>query len=266
MSLVDFGRYLMRVWPALLGVLLTLPALAGEIPLSERRSGFEFMSPPNQEMQGDDMLNPGMLWVGEGEALWKQPPEGGGQACAGCHDDAAQSMRGVATRYPDFNETLNTPISLQQRINLCRTQNQKQEAFAPESRPLLALSAYIGHWSRGLPVTPSQDARLNPHRARGKELFTTPMGQLNFSCAQCHDDNWGGKLAGSPIPQAHPTGYPIYRLEWQSLGSLQRRLRNCLIGVRAEPYEWDAPEMVQLELFLMSRAAGMKLETPGVRP
>lgn len=250
----------------LLGILLAAPAFAGEIPLTERRSGFAFMTRPTQEMQRDDMLNPGMLWVGEGEKLWKQAPEDGGKACAGCHDDAAQSMRGVATRYPDFSATLNRPVSLQQRINLCRTENQKQEAFAPESRPLLALAVYIGHWSRGLAITPSQDARLNPHRARGKELFATPMGQLGFSCAQCHDDNWGGRLAGSPIPQAHPTGYPIYRLEWQSLGSLQRRLRNCLIGVRAEPYEWDAPEMVQLELYLMSRAAGMKLETPAVRP
>ena len=46
-------------------------------------------------------------------------------------------------------------------------------------------------------------------------------GQLNLSCANCHDDNWDKRLAGSPIPQAHPTGYPIYRLEWQTLGSLQ---------------------------------------------
>jgi len=59
------------------------------------------------------------------------------------------------------------------------------------------------------------------------------QGQLNLACAQCHDDNIGRKLAGIEMPQAHPTGYPLYRLEWQSLGSLQRRLRNCMIGIRA---------------------------------
>ena len=68
------------------------------------------------------------------------------------------------------------------------------------------------------------------------------------------------------IPQAHPTGYPIYRLEWQGLGSLQRRLRGCMSGVRAEPFAFDAPELVALELYLMQRAAGMLLETPAVRP
>jgi sulfur-oxidizing protein SoxA len=86
------------------------------------------------------------------------------------------------------------------------------------------------------------------------------------SCAQCHDANSGRQLAGNVIPQAHPTGYPLYRLEWQSLGSLQRRLRNCLTGIRAEAYELGAPELVDLELFLMWRARGMPVEAPGVRP
>jgi L-cysteine S-thiosulfotransferase len=92
------------------------------------------------------------------------------------------------------------------------------------------------------------------------------MGQINMSCAQCHDDNWGRKLAGAPVPQGHPNGYPVYRLEWQSLGSLQRRLRNCMSGMRAEPYPYGAPENVDLELYLMWRANGLKMEAPAVRP
>jgi sulfur-oxidizing protein SoxA len=100
----------------------------------------------------------------------------------------------------------------------------------------------------------------------GRTLFHRHLGQINLSCSQCHDENPGKHLAGSVIPQAHPTGYPIYRLEWQNVGSLQRRLRNCLIGMRAEPYEFGAPELVNLELFLMWRARGMKIDTPAVRP
>ena len=68
------------------------------------------------------------------------------------------------------------------------------------------------------------------------------------------------------IPQAHPTGYPIYRLEWQGLGSLKRRLRNCLVGVRADAWPWDAIEYVELESYLMDRARGLKIESPAVRP
>ena len=100
----------------------------------------------------------------------------------------------------------------------------------------------------------------------GRALFNQRMGQLNLSCAQCHDLRAGLKLGGSAIPQAHPTGYPIYRLEWQSVGSLERRLRNCMIGVRAEPFPFDSTEIKQLEAFLMWRARGLLIETPGVRP
>ena len=68
------------------------------------------------------------------------------------------------------------------------------------------------------------------------------------------------------IPQAHPTGYPLSRLEWQAGRVLQRRLRNCLTGIRAETPTYGAAELVELELFLMWRASGMRLETPAVRP
>jgi sulfur-oxidizing protein SoxA len=111
-----------------------------------------------------------------------------------------------------------------------------------------------------LPIAPGERSELRPFVDLGSRLFHRRQGQLNLSCSQCHDDNWGKRLAGAVIPQAHPTGYPVYRLEWQSLGSLQRRLRNCMIGVRAEPYEYGAPEAVALELYLMARARGMPLE------
>ena len=68
------------------------------------------------------------------------------------------------------------------------------------------------------------------------------------------------------IPQGPPNGYPEYRLEWQGMGSFYRRLRNCMIGVRAEPFAPDSREAVALQLFLTVRANGMKIETPAVRP
>jgi sulfur-oxidizing protein SoxA len=131
---------------------------------------------------------------------------------------------------------------------------------------LLALSAFVGTQSRGLPVTPPEDARLRPFLEAGRQLYELRQGQLNLSCGQCHDDNWGKRLAGAAIPQAHPNGYPIYRLEWQGMGSLQRRLRNCLIGMRAEHFEYGAPEYVDLELYLAWRGRGLPVETPAVRP
>ena len=241
-------------------------AIAAEIPLSDRKSGYEFMARETRAMQGDDTTNPGMLWVLDGEALWNRKEGAAAKSCADCHGDARESMKGVAARYPAFDAQRGQPIDLAQRINICRADRQQATPFAFESKELLALTAYIGMQSRGMPIDSKDDERLTPFLRAGEKLFKLRQGQLNLSCATCHDDNWGGKLAGAPIPQGHPNGYPLYRLEWQTLGSLQRRLRNCLIGMRAEAFAYGAPENVDLELYLMWRARGMKVETPAVRP
>jgi sulfur-oxidizing protein SoxA len=246
----------------LVAALATAAAAQGD----GRLSGFAFMGPDTQAMQKDDTANPGMLWVAEGEALWSQPAGTSGRSCASCHGGPATALTGAAARYPAIDEATGEAVTLDGRINLCRERHQLAPPLALEGRDMLSLSAFLGHRSRGMPVNPPDDPRLAPVRERGEALYRLRQGQLNFSCANCHDDNAGGRLGAAPIPQAHPTGYPIYRLEWQALGSLQRRLRNCLTGVRAEPFAYGSPDMTALEAYLASRASGMEVETPAVRP
>jgi sulfur-oxidizing protein SoxA len=239
---------------------------ASEIPQAERRSGYTFMAPDTQAIQNDDTANPGMLWVLDGEKLWNTKAGVAGKACVDCHNDARTGMKGIAARYPAFDKQLGRPVNLEQRINLCRSQQQQASPLPYESRDLLALTAFVAEQSRGVAIEAGADPQLAPFVAKGRELFMQRQGQLNLGCANCHDDNWDKRLAGSAITQGHPTGYPLYRLEWQSLGSLQRRLRACITGIRAQPYDYGSPELVELELYLMSRARGMPVETPAVRP
>ena len=249
---------------AALGLLCASSVHAQAAP-DKRRSGFDTMSARIQAMQRDDLQNPGMLWVADGQALWNRPA-GNSASCAHCHHDARQSMRGVAARYPDWDPIDKRPVNLSQRINLCRTRHQQAPALAPESAELLGLEAFVAHQSRGLAVAPSAAPELAAPRERGRQQYQQRVGQLNLSCASCHEQLPGKSLAGSTIPEGHVNGYPTYRLEWQGLGSLQRRLRNCLSGVRAEPAQFNSIEMVELELYLAQRSAGMKIETPAVRP
>jgi sulfur-oxidizing protein SoxA len=247
-------------------ILASADATAADIPLTQRQPDTAFVSADTRALQNDDTVNPGMLAVLDGEALWKEKAGTSNKSCFDCHADAATSMKGVAARYPAFDSTQNKPLDLEQRINLSRVNDQKAPALKLERKELLALTMYIGMQSRGMPVAVEETAQNKPFIQAGRALFEQRQGQLALSCAQCHDDNWGKKLAGSPIPQAHPTGYPIYRLEWQEVGSLQRRLRGCMSAVRAEPYDYGSPELVDLELFLMWRSRGMPVETPAVRP
>jgi sulfur-oxidizing protein SoxA len=270
-SAAEYGSRLCGSFAALAGTTIALlaaalPACATDIPLDDRRSDYEFMGAQTRAMQDDDTANPGMLWVLDGEALWSRRDGAAAKSCADCHNDARASMKGVAARYPAYSPARGRPIDLEARINQCRTEQQKATPLPFESKELLGLTAYLALQSRGMPIEIAADARMQPFIAAGREIFNRRQGQINMSCAQCHDDNWGQKLAGAPVPQGHPNGYPVYRLEWQSLGSLQRRLRNCMSGMRAEPYAYGSPENVDLALYLMWRARGLKMEAPAVRP
>src|SRR4051812_29093080 len=135
----------MRRHGSLIAVLLALAAAAprswaGDIPAAERRSGFSFMGPDTQAIQNDDTANPGMLWVKDGEALWRAKAGTAGKSCADCHQDARASMRGVAAHYPDFDTAEARPVDLEARINLCRTRHQQAAPLTYESRELLALT------------------------------------------------------------------------------------------------------------------------------
>ena len=200
----------------------------------------------------------------DGHTLWKEKAGQKNVSCASCHGDSGQSMVGVATQYPKvIKGKLQT---LEGQINQCRSTKQEAPALAYESKSLLALTSFVATQSKGMPIAIKATLQNSKDLEQGRKFFNERMGQLNLSCAQCHEARAGLKLGGSLIPQGHPTAYPIYRIEWQTMGSLQRRLRNCMSGVRAKQFEYGSTEMAQLELFLMWRARGMPLESPGVRP
>jgi sulfur-oxidizing protein SoxA len=250
-------------------------AAPGPAASDPRRGGADFMTPALQAMQADDQANPALLWVADGGALWQARAGAAQKSCADCHGEIATAMRGVAARYPAFDALAAQPITLPRRIALCRERYQgvAVDARRPpgqissnDADPALALEAAIAIESRGQPIAPPTDPRLHTWRERGRALYGQRIGQLNLSCSQCHDANAGQRLGGSMIPQAHPTGYPLYRLEWQALGGLARRIRACMVGVRAQPFADDSPEQTALVLFLMQRAAGMAIDAPGLRP
>jgi sulfur-oxidizing protein SoxA len=244
---------------------LAVAALAqvkGPVPA---RSGITFESADLQKLQADDFANPGMLWVAQGERAWREPPAEGRPACASCHGDARQSMRGVAARYPKFDPGLGRVVDLEGRIDACNRTNQLGAGLAPESALRLALTAFVAHQSRGIPIGVETGGPAGAVLAAGESLYRTRIGQLNLACTHCHDASWGKTLLAERVSQGQPTGWPAYRLEWQSVGSLQRRLRACFYGVRAEQPAWDSTDLIALELYLAVRARGLAIEAPGVR-
>lgn len=204
-----------------------------------------------------------MLWVTGGTKLWAQRRGEEKIACSECHGEGA--MRGVAARYPRYDDALGRVVNLESRINACVVGKQRATALAWESAELLALTAYVANQSRGLPISVSVDGKAKPVFEAGQRLYATRIGQYHLACTNCHDAAWGRTLLAEKISQGHPDGWPAYRLEWQTMGSLERRLRACFYGVRAEMPAYGSDDFTALELYLAWRAQGLSMSAPGVR-
>lgn len=253
------------MWLRAAVALLCGAAAAWAQPPRPPRPGIEFQGADLRALQADEFANPGMLWVARGEALWNEPRGAAGASCASCHGDARRSMRGVAATYPRHAADLGRVVNLEGRVLGCLAKHHRAVPWAWESEPLLSMTAYLAHLSRGHAISAPPQAALRPLRERGRRLYFERQGQLHLACHQCHDARWGRVLLAEKISQGHPADWPAYRMEWQALGSLQRRLRACFFGVRAALPAFGSEDLLALEAYLAERAQGVVTSPPGVR-
>jgi sulfur-oxidizing protein SoxA len=230
-----------------------------------RVSATELLSADLKAEHVDPDLNRGMLWVERGRQLWQAPAGAKAKSCGDCHGSADDGLKGVATRYPAVDSVSGGLLDIEARIVQCQTERQRAEPFARESDDLLALTALLGWQSKSLPVEVEIDGGAAPFFEAGRAFFHIRQGQLNLACTQCHDDNVGRKLRGDTISSGVTNGYPAYRLAWQGMGSLARRINACQLGVRAAPLDPAGAEQRALALYLAWRSRGLALEAPAMR-
>jgi sulfur-oxidizing protein SoxA len=249
------------------GLLFHLPMAAAQqrlIALDKLQSGLAFTGPEILDLQGDDFANPGLPYMDKGAKLWNQVSGKNDKSCQSCHGEL-KSMKGAATRYPAIDKASGHLFNLEDRIRHCRQKRQKAAEWPLESEELLSITLYVTSASNGMPIKVSIDGKAQSHFEAGQKIFTTRQGQMNLACTQCHDQRYGIKLFTDKLSQGQPNAYPAYRIEWQRLASLERRLRFCYTGVKAEIPAWGHEDMRDISLYLMWRAQGLKIEVPSVR-
>ena len=255
-------------------VLLAAPALAlHDTPLASPESaatsgpasGYQYRKPETRAIQDDDDSNSAFLWIDAAAEVWSRAEGAAGKACASCHGRAEEAMKGVGAGYPKYHAPSGKPINLEQRINLCRTENMQAPAWDWETDELLAMTAYVKHQSRGMPVAVDIDGPARPFFEAGELLFHKRLGQIDMACSHCHDGQVGRNLRGQELSQAQVNGFPTYVLGFQRVVSLNFLFRFCNSRVRAAPFDFGSEEYIGLELYTTWRGQGLPVETPAVR-
>jgi sulfur-oxidizing protein SoxA len=246
-------------WMAILFIGLAQPLCAQTL-----LSGNLFLTPQLQAMQQDADANPISLWIEKGQTLWRD-------SCQSCHN-SPQTLRSSAAEHPRLKTTANASrlINLEDQINLCR-QRVGQHPKGLEDDDTLSLSALLHSVAKGQKIQAQAPAdaigqqRWQDQLSQGAQLYATRIGRLNLACVHCHDGKVGANFRAEVISPGHPSGFPIYRLNWQNMGSIDRRLRACYSGVQATLPPPGSENLRQLELYLRVRANGMHMDGPSIR-
>jgi L-cysteine S-thiosulfotransferase len=266
----------------LLLLLLVCSALLGAT--DHRTSGNSYLSPQLLALQNDTQRNPAVLWQERGLVMWQSQ-------CVQCHGEISQLKRSAAT-FPRLSGDGKTLHNLEDQISNCL---QKPKAIAAkiidstqagqtspesnatensnaESDAVLSLSAALHLAAIGQTIEVSDEklsssaaAQWQTRLTSGRSLYETRIGKMNLACIHCHDQKVGAQMRADIISQGHPTGFPIYRMSWQTMGSVERRLRACYSGVQAPLPAAGSAELRDLELFMKVRANGMALDGPSIR-
>ena len=155
--------------------------------------------------------------------------------------------------------------SLQMQINDCRENRMGAEKWKRDGGDMINMEALLASVSRGLPVNVAIDGPAQSTWEQGKELYYARTGQLELSCANCHEDNYGNMIRADHLSQGQINGFPVYRLKNTKLNGVQSRFKGCVRDTRAETYAVGSPEFLALELYVASRGNGLSIEGPSVR-
>lgn len=194
----------------------------------------------------------------QGKKLWETPFKNG-KTYADCFPNGGKH---VAGDYPQYDKKLKKVVTFDMALNLCREQNGEAPYDLSDVKTMGTLEAYARTLSDGMEMNikvdgPGALAAYN----KGRDLFYSRRGQLNFACATCHVGNAGKRvrveLLSPTIGQA--THWPVFR-GTGTLTTLQRRYQQCQKNVRAVPFKIGSEEYNDLEYFHSYMSNGLPLQ------
>ncbi len=236
-----------------------------DVPFQEYVNGVYAIDEASREQwESIEEFPPYELNIEKGKELFNAPFKNG-KTYASCFRNGGI---GIKQDYPYFDPDSGAVVTLEGDINACRQENN-EEALAWSKGAIADVAAYMAYTSRGNKIdvkTPAGKGAMTAYD-RGKFHFYSKRGQLNLSCADCHQQNAGNRIRADLLSPAlgQVSHFPVYRSKWGGLGTLHRRYGGCNKQVRATPFSSQGDEYRDLEYFHTYMSNGLLLNGPGAR-
>ncbi len=236
-----------------------------DVPFKDYVNGVYAIDQASREQwESIEEFPPYELNIDKGKKLFNTPFKNG-KTYASCFRNGGI---GIKQDFPYYDSATGKVVTLESAINDCRTKNG-EKPLKWKKGPIADISAYMAYTSRGNKINvkiPAEEGALAAYE-RGKAHFYAKRGQLNMSCADCHQWNAGNRIRADLLSPAlgHPSHFPVYRSKWGGLGTLHRRYGGCNKQVRAKPYKAQSDEYKSLEYFHTYMSNGLELNGPGAR-
>jgi sulfur-oxidizing protein SoxA len=236
------------------------------VPLDDFVNGpYSMDADLRKQWQSIDDFPPYDFAVDRGKAMFATP-FANGKTYADCFP--GQGI-GIRQNYPYFDAQSGEVVTLELALNRCRETNGEQP-YSYVRDEMASLTAYMAFTSRGKPfdIKIPDDPRALAAYEKGEQYFYTRRGQLNFSCASCHVQNPGNHIRTEVLAPALGllNAMPIYRSEWNGMGTISRRFVTCNSQVRGVPLKPQDELYRDVEYYLSYMSNGLPISGPGARP
>lgn len=171
--------------------------------------------------------------------------------------------------YPQYVEDRGRVVTLTMALNECLVDNGEKKLNTKKGA-MADLQAYIAYQFQENELV--IDTKINSAGAAkayedGKKYYYTQRGYLKLNCAQCHVQGAGKRVRNENLSQAlgHVSHFPVYRLKWQGLGTLERRVSGCVKDQGQVPPSDTSKDMANLIYYMSYISNGMKYDGPDLR-
>jgi sulfur-oxidizing protein SoxA len=213
------------------------------------------------EMMSD--MPPFLDNVDAGEELYKKA-FANGKSFKDCFPDPA-----ISGNYPYYSDERSQVVTITQAINECLV-NNGEKAWNPKKGKIADLEAYFANASKEadkkIDIKIQSQAAADAY-ARGKKEYYSQRGYLKMSCATCHVQGGGLRVKNEKLSPllGQVSHFPVYRLKWGGLGTIERRLEGCEKDQGETTHKVTSDWHKEIIYFMSYMSNGISVDGPDIR-